>query len=80
MAHIRNTTSVHESTVKKVAANKTAKPKRRRRTARHYTFVAVRVWPDSVNELIVDYVVSNKIDIRRIEIVGEDEIIIHNPK
>jgi hypothetical protein len=40
--------------------------------------VQVLIWPDSVNQLLVEYVEENKIDPRKIEIVSENEIVIHS--
>lgn len=83
MARVRKTVSLHETTVKKVAENAIAsypsKPRKKAARPRN-TAVQIRVWSDGVNEMIVDWVNQNNIDYRLIEIVSEDEIIIHNPE
>jgi len=82
MAKVQQNANLHEKTVKKVAENAIAAypTKRARGKAKRprNTTVQVRIWSDGVNEMIVDYVLRNKIDYRLIEIVSEDEIIIHN--
>jgi hypothetical protein len=40
--------------------------------------VQVLIWPDSVNERIVEYVEEQKIDPSRIEIISRNHIVIHN--
>lgn len=81
MAPVRKTVSVHEKTVQKVAKQKIELPKRKRKSPRKRNspvmVIQILIWPESVNELIVQHVEMEGIDPSRIEIVSPDEIVIH---
>ena len=42
--------------------------------------IQIRFWPEGVNEELVKYVEKHGIDPDRVEIISEDEIVIHNPE
>lgn len=77
MPKVRKTVSVHEKTVKKVAAKK-LKPVKR--TARK---IKRKVYSSDVtilNKYLVEYIRVMEIHISRIEVIDCDTIIVHNPK
>lgn len=74
-----NTASLHESAVQKAAAGAIKMPKRKRaeRKRPSSSRIVVTHWWDGVDQLLVDYVRSNKIHYTRVEVVSPTEIIIH---
>lgn len=77
MPKVRNITSVHESTVKKVAENAVVVTKRPRRAPRrkHGPVVATH-WYDGVDPLLVSWVRAHKIHYTRVTVVSPTELII----
>lgn len=77
MPLFRKQVSLHEKTVQKAAVTKMPKRKRAERKRPSSSRIVVTHWWDGVDNLLVDYVRSNKIHYTRVEVLSPTEIIIH---